>query len=177
MSFRNYLWKSKPMKIQIILLVLIVLLFSYFLIYSFCRSMGFSEMWQNWMEAFISFATIIVASFIAYNEKWQDWENTLPNKLNAVFDYNGNEIFVIENAPLAGSNDIRQWGQQIAKQMNDNEFLEFNSFQINGPTRVTDETNKRQTMSYELKVWLHKEPKGTKKTWKYDNEGRLLTEN
>ena len=172
MSFWNYILKSKPLKIQTILLFLTILLFSYFLVCSICKSMGFTEMWGTWMEAFISFATIIVA-FIGYNEKRQDWENSLPKKLNAVFDYNGESVFVIENAPLSGSDDIRQWGQQIGMQMNGDK-LDFSGFKVEGPELQKD-INGEYLMQYQLTVWLEKIKEKTNKTvWKYGDNGKVV---
>ncbi len=173
MRFWKYLWKPLNVRIQILLIFSIILTFTYFIVYSFCKSMGFAEMWQNWMEAFLAIATIILAFLIGYNEKRQDWENTLPKRLNACFDYNGEAIFTVENAPLAGTDDIRQWGQQIGKQMNNNQFLSFNGFRIEGPEILTDE-NKNYKMQYKLTVWLQEKPDEASKVWKYNDDGKLL---
>ncbi|CAN5562641.1 hypothetical protein BH10ACI1_BH10ACI1_11130 [soil metagenome] len=132
-------------------------------------------MWQSWMEAFLAFATIIIAFLIGYNEKRQDWEDTLPKRLNACFDFNGEAVFTVENAPLAGSDDIRQWGQQIGLQMNNNERLSFCGFKVEGPELETDE-NSNPKMQYKLTVWLQEKPNENSKTWKYDDEGKLMVE-
>lgn len=177
MGFWKYLWKSTNLRVQIILLIGIGLLFILF-VFSNPESKGFNSMWQNWMEPFLAFATIAIAFLIAYNEKRQDWENNLPKKLNASFVYiNGEnsdeEIYRVENAPLSGSDDIRQWGQQIGMQMN-GDRLDFSGFKVEGP-ELRKDTNGADIMQYQLTVWLEKIKDNINKTaWKYGDNGKVV---
>jgi len=133
-------------------------------------------MWQNWMEPFLAFGTILIAVFIWLNEKRQDWENNLPKKLNASFAYDEKQVFYqVENAPLAGDDDVRQWGQQLGRQMHGGD-LSFKGFNVKGPARDTD-SNGKYVMRYELTVWLQKADESIKKkTWIYGDDGKFLEE-
>jgi hypothetical protein len=129
-------------------------------------------MWQSWMEPFLAFSTITIAIFIWYNEKKQDWESALPKKLDVYFQHQDKVIYQVRNAPLAGDDDIRQWGQQIGRQMNKGDLL-FNGFKVEGPNRETYKAGK-DVMRYTLTVWLQNIEEGkTEKTWHYDDDGRL----
>ena len=181
MNFGRYLWKSNSLKGQIILIFMIALIFMTALAYSFYQGMSFADMWDNWLEPFLAFSTITIAFLIAYNEKQQDWENSLPKKLNASFVFIDKGIaeqviYKVENAPLSGSDDIRQWGQQIGRQMNNNDNLVFNGFKVEGPDRRTSE-NGDYVMQYYLTVWLKEIGSGIeRKVWIYDDNGKLRDE-
>lgn len=175
MRFLNYLWKSRSARWQIILTGILIAVFVSLLVNSRLQSMGFAEMWQNWMEAFLAFGTIIIAIFIWYNEKKQNWENNLPKKLNVCFRHNEQDFYQVINAPLAGSEDVRQWGQQLGRQMHGGD-LSFKEFSVKEPMRPTDE-NGKYVMRYELTVWLQNfdESKG-KKTWEYGDDGKFIND-
>jgi hypothetical protein len=172
MSFPKYLWESKW---QIVLIVLLAIVFVVLLVLSVLNSRGWSEIWL-WMEPFLAFSTVIVAIFIWLNEKRENWENTLPKRLDVCFclpDEENEPIYEVKNAPLAGIGDIRPWGQQIGQQMNNNERLSFNGFRVDAPITDTDK-NHRFVVRYKLTVWLqtHDQAK-SRKIWKYDDEGKL----
>jgi hypothetical protein len=147
-NFLGYLWKSNATRWQLVLTALFAFAFIVQVIRSFSRSKTLSEIWQ-WVDPFLAISTVVLALFIWHNEKKQDWENTLPKKLNIFFRLAGSEgaIYEVKNAPLAGSGDIRQWGQQIGKQMNRGE-LAFSGFTVTGPRR--DKHN--NVMRYELTI-------------------------
>lgn len=78
-----------------------------------------------------------------------------------------------KNDPLAGDNDIRQWGQQIGRQMNKGDLL-FNGFKMEGPNRDFD-NSRNYVMRYKLTVWLQQIDEGEpEKVWEYDDEGKLI---
>lgn len=175
MNFPGYLWKSNTTRWQILLVVFFVFIgIPVFRAYS--QSIGLAEIWQNWLEAFLAFLTAFVAIFIWLNEKKQDWENSLPKKLDAFFIHNEEIFYQVENAPLTGENDIRQWGQQIGFQMNGGN-LKFNGFKVEGPNRGKD-TEENYVMRYKLTVWLQSINEGRQeKTWIYGNDGKLIKPN
>lgn len=176
MRFSDNLLKSGSARWQLILTGVLSVVFLILFVNSRLHSMGFAEMWQHWMEAFLAFGTIIIAIFIWYNEKKQDWENNLPKKLNAFFIYNEQVFYQVENAPLAGKDDVRQWGQQIGFQMNDGKNLLFSGFNVKGPQRDTD-SNHRYVMRYELIVWLQNIGEGKRrKKWIYGDDGKFIKE-
>lgn len=174
MSFLKYLWKSGSTRGQILFSGFFGIAFLTSVFYSLSQTMNFGDMWQRWMEPFLAFATIFIAGFIWYNEKKQDWENNLPKKLK-VFFFLGEKVFYqVENAPLAGDNDIRQWGQQIGRQMNGDKNLLFNGFNVKGPVRDKDSKGE-DVMLYELIVWLQSiDEDKTEKIWIYGENGKLV---
>jgi hypothetical protein len=173
-NFLSYLWKSRSTKWQIVLTIILAVLFVALVLRSLAQSRSFNEIWQGWMDPFLAVSTVTVAIFIWINEKRQDWENALPKKLDVHFVLGGEAFYRVENAPLASDDDIRQWGQQIGQQMNDNERLAFNGFKLAGPHRERDSAG-NHIMRYHLTVWLHDIGRDKKKKiWQYDDDGRLV---
>lgn len=174
MNFLSYLWTSKNSRWQILLTAAIVLGFVMAVLCSSFSAMSFFDMWQNWMEAFLAFSAIIIGVFIWHNEKKQDWEYSLPKKLDVFFYFEDKVFYEIRNAPLTGSDDVRQWGQQIGRQMNDDVNLSFDGFNVKGPMRDTDK-NGDYIMRYVLTVWLQEIDHGKEaKVWQYDDDGKVL---
>jgi hypothetical protein len=176
MRFISYVWTSGRAKVQVLLALLLVAAFVLWVVKSLSQSMSFGAMWQSWMEAFIAFGTILIAVFIWINEKKQDWENSLPKRLNAVFVYGETDrIYEVVNAPLAGDDDVRQWGQQIGMQMNQNRHLKFRGFKVQAAKR--DLENRKYVMRHELTVWLHEiDPDMKRIRWVYGDDGKFLRE-
>jgi len=173
MNFFHYLWALKNSRWQILLTFAIAVGFGAAFSCSKIHAMSFFDMWQNWMEAFLSFAIIILGVFIWYNEKKQDWEITLAKKLDVYFYYQDRVFYEVKNAPLAGDNDIRQWGQQLGMQMNEGEKLHFREFNVRGPVRDTTKSGEH-IMRYVLTIWLQSIGDGkTEKIWQYDDDGKL----
>jgi hypothetical protein len=177
MRFLSYIWTSGRAKGQILLAFLLVAAFLWLIFKSLSQSMGFGAMWQSWMEAFIAFGTILIAVFIWINEQKQDWESNLPKRLNADFVYSTTHIYEIRNAQLAGSDDVRQWGQQIGMQMNQNRPLKFRGFKVQAAKRDFDLNRKHRIMLHTLTIWLHEIDADMKrKRWIYDDDGKVLLE-
>lgn len=183
MSFLKYLWHSKAIRWQIGLFGFMTVIFSVLLFRSLSHlqilpapwAKILSEIWV-WLDPFLTISAVFLALFIWYNEKKQDWEDHLPKKLNALFRLgNGDIVYQVINAPLAGADDIRQWGQQIGKQMNDNKNLEFDGLNVSGPERATDKGG-QPVMRYTLTIWLQEQSaKKPQKTWEYNDDGTLIT--
>ena len=174
MSFWRHLWRSKSTKRQIILTSFLALCLIIFFIIGCLQSKSPNEMWQSWIDPFLALSTIFIAAFIWWNEKRQDWENALPKKLDAYFKYQNKTVYQVKNAPLAGDDDIRQWGQQIGRQMNDDKNLSFNGFKVEGPNRERDKAGKN-IMRYALTIWLQQIEGGKNgRSWLYDDDGKLI---
>ncbi len=83
----------------------------------------------NWINAgfapyidpIIGIGTFATAIIIAY----RGWKDKIPKKLTVHFKYEGKYIFTCHKAYLSGEGDIRPWGQQIGRQMNDGKPLDF----------------------------------------------------
>jgi hypothetical protein len=86
------------------------------------------SMWKENFEAIVAGATLLAAVVIAFSSLKQDWEGSLPKRLTVIFTYHDLPVMKCEEAWLAGESDIRQWSQQIGKQMADGEYLEFEPF-------------------------------------------------
>lgn len=89
---------------------------------------GFSTWWKTNFEEIAGAATLIVAVLLAMSELYNEWKDQLPKKLTVIFTYDGLTVIKCEEAWLAGDSDIRQWSQQIGRQMTEGENLEFEPF-------------------------------------------------
>jgi hypothetical protein len=84
--------------------------------------------WSAWLDPLIGMGTFCVAVFVWLGERRQDWEEQLPRRLTVRFvllqDGKPPQLVMLcREADLTSAADIRQWGQQIGKQMNQNENL------------------------------------------------------
>lgn len=87
-----------------------------------------NEFWQNNFEVIATSAILIATIILAIGELNNDWEAHLPKRLTVIFTYKGLPVMKCKEAWLAGESDIRQWSQQIGKQMSDGEYLDFEPF-------------------------------------------------
>lgn len=81
--------------------------------------------WWGWVEPVSGVTILFVAVVLWFIGVRRDWEASLPKRLSADFVYKGKTILRFEDVYLAGSGDIRQWTQQIGRQMCGNEPLKF----------------------------------------------------
>ncbi|MBK8563976.1 MAG: hypothetical protein IPN76_11700 [Saprospiraceae bacterium] len=88
----------------------------------------FNDLWKNNFEAIAMLAIFIATVILAIGELNNDWEAHLPKRLTVIFTFQGLPVMKCEEAWLAGESDIRQWSQQIGKQMSDGEYLDFEPF-------------------------------------------------
>lgn len=79
----------------------------------------YREKWYdaiNWFEAIAGVGTLILATFLWWNDMRKNWEDQLPKKLNAYFTFESYNVLVFKNILLISEGDIRAWAQQIALQ-------------------------------------------------------------
>lgn len=88
---------------------------------------GFNEWWEANFEVIAGAATLLAALLLALSELTREWEAELPKRLTVIFTYNDLVVLKCEDAWLAGESDIRQWSQQIGRQMT-GDLLEFEPF-------------------------------------------------
>jgi hypothetical protein len=100
--------------------------------------------WNNW-EPVLGITTLFVALSVWFGEIFQDWDNSLPKRMTVRFIHvnedTGEEkvIMKCEEAYLAGESDIRAWGQQLGRQMANNELLNFETCIQEPPKRINGE--------------------------------------
>lgn len=84
--------------------------------------------WADWLvriQAFLALPTLLVAIFVWYGEIQEDWENSLPKRMSVFFIHNGLPVIICRYVWLAGEDDLRAWGQQVAAQAVDVQYLSF----------------------------------------------------
>lgn len=115
--------------------------------------------WTNGFDPVITMATLTLAGILWFRA----WADELPKRLNIHFKYEGRYALTCWEASLAGEDDIRQWAQQIGRQMSRTEgqmsdpYLDFDPYpQITAPTTARGPLGWRQV--YEITINLTKEP-------------------
>jgi hypothetical protein len=95
--------------------------------------------WAGWLsnlQSYLAVGTFFVALFVWYGEIRDEWQNELPKRMSVFFFHAGKPVIVCRYVWLAGAEDLRAWGQQVAAQaVDDGRKLKF------GPdvkTRVPD---------------------------------------
>lgn len=128
-------------------------------------------------------ATLVVAMAIWVGELHQDWTASLPKRLTVRFLHGGRTVMSCEDAYLAGEADIRQWGQQIGRQMNGNENLAFSPFLRQPPPVVRKTRDDRLSRCYLVEFELEHLPsrlpriaKGESLVWREGDTPGFVTE-
>jgi hypothetical protein len=129
----------------------------------FLNFRGSTDHWGDWLEPYVSIVLVLVAVAIWFNEQKEEWEKSLPKKLNAKFVINHPQtnipVTIMEclNTVLINESDIRAWGQQIGSQMANGEQLKFSLFlEISKPDRKN--YNGEETRFYDLVMYLKSVP-------------------
>jgi len=113
MNIFKTVWKD--WKWAIIITALAIVIAVYLLIIH--GGIDFTEQWNIWIGAFVSFTLIILALTIWISERLNDTRNSLPKRLTVHFIKDDKYVMTCHEAYLAGISDIRAWGQQIGYQM------------------------------------------------------------
>lgn len=80
--------------------------------------------WAGWLsnlQSFFAVGTFFVALFVWYDETRDDWQNELPKRMSVFFFHAGKPVIVCRYVWLAGAEDLRAWGQQVAAQAVEND--------------------------------------------------------
>lgn len=118
-----------------------------------------ADWWTNWADPVVTVATVTAAVFAWWETYSQAWEENLPKRLNVHYKYDRQYVFTCWEATLSGEDDIRQWAQQIGRQMNNNEYLDFSPHPwINSPVITTNESIGYFRL-YEITINLTKPPR------------------
>jgi hypothetical protein len=81
--------------------------------------------WWVYVQSLLGIGTLLVALFFWYGEIKEDWENSLPKRMSVFFIHKGRPVIVCRYIWLAGDDDLRAWGQQVAAQAVGERFLSF----------------------------------------------------
>lgn len=127
--FINYLF-TKKMEWVITTIFLVISIVFIFNALNFNNNGFFTKrrVWDKWFDPGISLFTALVAIFIALQNTFRDWNESLTKRLTVHFVFGEKYIMTCHEAFLSSEGDIRQWGQQIGRQMDDDENLSFYPF-------------------------------------------------
>lgn len=91
---------------------------------------GIFHQWTNWeaWDMFLTLFTLTVGLAVFCGEAIEDWEDRLTKRLTVFFQVDGVTRMVCYQAHLPHEGDIRNWGQQIGRQMCGGEPLEFSPY-------------------------------------------------
>lgn len=111
--------------------------------------------WLLNAQTILGMGTLLVALFVWHGEIEEDWENDLPKRLSVFFFWKGKPLIVCRYVWLAGSDEIRTWGQQVALQAQDAKPGEsLNDLKLNfGPDMETKKSE--LVLGPNGKVWKH----------------------
>jgi hypothetical protein len=114
--------------------------------------------WKNSVEDgmnLLSTWTFISAVFIGYFELREEFYESLPRLMSVQFYLKEMLIYECKHAVLAHEGDIRQWAQQIGKQMNHDEDLPLDPLFFvstdEKPKQFDGKLYKHYTVRYNLK--------------------------
>ncbi|MFN8348821.1 MAG: hypothetical protein U0X91_27730 [Spirosomataceae bacterium] len=79
----------------------------------------------NAIDPLIGITTLFLAFFVWFNEQRENYLEDLPKIMDVGFVYHGQVVMKCSNAPLSHQGDLRGWGQQIGRQLSNNEDLKF----------------------------------------------------
>jgi hypothetical protein len=120
----KYAWQHQPWQILIVIAFLVVVLFGTAYRGELHLPNTSSDAPKSWIDWLINaqsilnlnFGTLLVALFVWWGETKEDWENDLPKKLSVFFFDKDRPLIVCRYVWLAGADEIRTWGQQVALQ-------------------------------------------------------------
>lgn len=72
--------------------------------------------WLLNAQTILGIGTLLVALFVWIGGIEENWENDLPKRLSVFFFWKGMPLIVCRYVWLAGEDEIRTWGQQVAVQ-------------------------------------------------------------
>ncbi len=72
--------------------------------------------WLLNAQTILGIGTLLVALFVWIGEIEENWENDRPKRLSVFFFWMGKPLIVCRYVWLAGEDEIRTWGQQVAMQ-------------------------------------------------------------
>ncbi|MCA9750446.1 MAG: hypothetical protein KC414_15150 [Romboutsia sp.] len=81
--------------------------------------------WTNIIDPLVTLLTVSITIIVYLTNARKNWEDNLEKRLTVHFMYKDKYMMSCIQAFLTGTGDIRQWGQQIGRQMNGGKNLDF----------------------------------------------------
>ena len=81
--------------------------------------------WLNNFQIVFGCLTLLVATFVWFNELREEWEHRLPLRMSIFFFLDREPVIVCQHVWLSSVGDLRQWAQQVASQAVDEARLKF----------------------------------------------------
>ncbi|AVM58264.1 hypothetical protein C3V43_11255 [Bacteroides heparinolyticus] len=148
--------------------VFVISLFVLWMISGWDIRFGEGVLYVNILEPVVTLGTFFIAAWLGARNIKEEWENQLPKKLTVHFKHKDSYVFTCHKAYLFGESDIRQMGQQIGFQMNENHSLSFYPYIKLEPTTI-EKNEKEYFRHYEVTFFLSSwEKKGYKVCWDND---------
>ena len=121
--FVEFICKERGKFILFFVVILIFVSIDYYLNWTLMPHI--KVIWDREIDPIVGIATLIVALSVWINETLSSWKSDLPQKLTVIFIHEGNEVMRCNFAHLDHEADIRNLGQQIGRQMNEDATLKF----------------------------------------------------
>jgi len=122
-TYLNYLIKENT-RILIVFLIVTILLFLIVILLP-----DYLDCWYvRLIEPIFVVGTTIIAICIWFFQAQNNWKESLDKRLTVHFMYQNKAVMSCYEAYLSGVSDIRQWAQQIGRQMNDGANLDFDPY-------------------------------------------------
>ncbi len=111
----RYAWRAR--KRPLLLVLILVIVAGLFWLADDTAYSSLMGTWGDFVEPFIGIATLVVAGMVWWGELAEDWIDSLPKRLHAVFVFEDEVVMRCNYAKLSSESDIRQLGQQIGSQL------------------------------------------------------------
>ncbi len=117
-----------------------------------------AEAFWNWIDPVAGISAFILSLAIFYNQARACWEGSLEKRLTVYYvdSEDEKEVAVVEGAYLAGQSDIRQWAQQLGRQMFGQMEMDMN-WDDDDPPKIIREivcSKARFVKSYSIKLYF-----------------------
>ena len=124
-------------------------------------TLPFSDNLWNVLDPISGILTFIISMIILYVQSRNNWENNLEKRLNAnyvlVDEAQNMPLLIVEQAYLSSEADIRQWAQQLGRQVMDDINFDMNWDDPEPEIRLDNETNRYYKL-YKITVYLTSNP-------------------
>ena len=157
-----YLVKNKKEWLIAIVICIAVMLYLFF---TGKQDISWFNNIGSYLQSISAFATLFIAASVLREERLKN----LDKKLTVIFKFKNQPVIRCEKAYLAGTSDIRQWGQSIGQLMNDGERLHFEPFIEEEDAVETDKGS--QYRHYTVTFTLEKLPEKFREAY---NKGQYL---